>query len=413
MRILIHSINFSPDLIGIGKYSAEMVEWLVEQGHEVRVVTAPPYYPQWRIGDGYTNRWHRERRRKPRDKNGLMVYRCPLWVPAEPSGSKRLLHLFSFMLSSFPVMLRQILWRADVVLVVEPAFFCVPQAWLVARLSGAKAWLHIQDFEVDAAFELGILRAPWLKRWVLAGERLLMHRFDRVSTISYKMLERLVGKGVAPDSAVLFPNWVDLSEIYPLEAEESEFRRRLGLLPNQVVALYSGNMGEKQGLEIVLEAAVKLQENSAIRFVLCGDGAAKMRFQEQYAGLANVVWLPLQPLEMLNELLNMADVHLLPQLGNVADLVMPSKLLGMLATGRPVLTTARADTQVGGIVSQCGSVAREDNASAFLDALISLVDDPVQRKSLGMIGRQIAEKQFSKETVLRKFEQELKGVCRA
>lgn len=412
MRILIHSINFSPDLIGIGKYSAEMVEWLVEQGHEVRVVTAPPYYPQWRIGDGYANRWHRERRRKPRDKNGLIVYRCPLWVPAEPSGSKRLLHLISFMLSSFPVMLRQILWRSDVVLVVKPAFFCVPQAWLVARLSGAKAWLHIQDFEIDAAFSLGILRADGLLRWLLIVERLLMSRFDRVSTISRKMLEKLDSKGVASDKAIFFPNWVDLDEIYPL-ARESVFKRELGILPNQIVALYSGNMGEKQGLNIVLEAAVKLQGNSDIRFVLCGDGAVKLRLQKEYGGLPNVTWLPLQPLAMLNELLNLADVHLLPQRGDVADLVMPSKLLGILASGRPVVTTAHADTQIGEIVSQCGVTSLADDAGALSEALVSLATNPDERKRLGMAGRKIAEEQFSKELVLKKFEQALEGVCGA
>jgi len=412
MKILIHSINFSPDLIGIGKYSAEMVEWLVAQGHEVRVVTAPPYYPQWRIGDGYANRWHRDRRRQPRDKNGLIVYRCPLWVPSVPSGSKRLLHLLSFMLSSFPVMLRQVLWRPDVVLVVKPAFFCVPQAWLVARLSGAKAWLHIQDFEIDAAFSLGLLRADGLLRWLLIAERLLMGRFDRVSTISFKMLEKLDSKGVTPDKAVFFPNWVDLNEIYPL-ATDSEFKRGLGVLPTQIVALYSGNMGEKQGLNIVLEAAAKLQGNSDIRFVLCGDGAVKLRLQKEYGGLPNVTWLPLQPLGMLNELLNLADVHLLPQRGDVADLVMPSKLLGILASGRPVVTTAHADTQIGGIVSQCGVISLSDDARALSEVLISLAADPDERKRLGMVGRKIAEDQFSKEVVLKRFERALKEVCRA
>lgn len=403
MRILIHGINFSPELTGIGKYSGEMAEWLASQGHEVRVLTAPPYYPQWHIMDEYANWWGTERYGK------LSVYRCPLWVPARPSGLKRLLHLASFALASFPIMLRQVFWRPDVVLVVEPPFFCAPQAWLVARLSGAKAWLHIQDFEIDAAFELGILCTGWLKRWMLITERLILRRFDRVSTISVKMLERLDGKGVAHDKAILFPNWVDLGEIYPLAAE-SELRSRLGILPNQVVALYSGNMGEKQGLEVVLEAA-KLQENSVIRFVLCGDGAAKLSLQKKYADLGNVVWLPLQPLEMLNELLNMADVHLLPQRGDVADLVMPSKLLGMLASGRPVLAAAHPDTQVGRIVSQCGVVFLPGNACVFLGMLKLLASDANERKRLGMVGRQIAEKQFSKEVVLRKFEQELKGVC--
>ncbi len=410
MKILIHGINFSPELIGIGKYSSEMAEWLVAQGHEVRVVTAPPYYPQWQIGEGYPNRWHKERRRQPRDKNGLVVYRCPLWVPSKPSGLKRLLHLSSFALSSFPVMLRQVFWRPDVVLVVEPPFFCAPQAWLVARLSGAKAWLHIQDFEVDVAFDLGILRADWLKRCILIAERLILRRFDRVSTISFKMLEKLGSKGVTYDKTFLFPNWVDLSEIHPLDSKNG-FRRQWGILPTQVVALYSGNMGEKQGLEIVLEAAVELEESSDVRFVLCGDGAAKLRLQKKYAELRNVMWLPLQPSEMLNELLNMADVHLLPQRGDVKDLVMPSKLLGILASGRPVLATAHPDTQVGGIVSQCGVVSIPDNAGAFSDLLKSLAANPVERRRLGRAGRRIAEQQFSKEIVLRKFERELKGIC--
>ena len=160
MRILIHGINFSPELTGIGKYSGEMALWLVAQGHEVRVVTAPPYYPMWKVASGYANWWGREERqippRPPLKKRGepkaqppfeivpspqpsplggegvdcggegvkfvesIVVYRCPLWVPFQPSGLKRLLHLASFALSSFPVMLRQILWRPDVVFVVEP-----------------------------------------------------------------------------------------------------------------------------------------------------------------------------------------------------------------------------------------------------------------------------------------------------
>lgn len=414
MRILIHGINFSPELTGIGKYSGEMAEWLVAQGHEVRVVTAPPYYPQWKVDEGYTNGWGKDKIRGARLKRQVvrqnlslapvLVYRCPLWVPSKPSGLKRLLHLASFTLSSFPIMLCQVFWQPDVVLVVEPPLFCAPQAWLVARFSGAKAWLHIQDFEVDAAFDLGILRADWLKRWVLIAERCLMRRFDRVSTISAKMLDRLGNKGVASDSIVLFPNWIDLGEIHPL-AIESSFRSSLGISTSQIVALYSGNMGEKQGLEIVLEAAVKLKENANIRFVLCGDGAAKVCLQKKYAGLANVVWLPLQPLEKLNDLLNMADVHLLPQRGDVADLVMPSKLLGMLASARPVLTTAARNTQVGDLVSQCGLlVSLEDT---FADALLELAGDSELRSHFGEVGRSIAASNFSKEIVLKQFEQEL------
>ncbi len=414
MRILIHSINFFPELTGIGKYAGELAEWLVAQGHDVRIVTAPPYYPQWRVAEGYANKWYKEAVKLSnqlcKEKSGtLMVYRCPLWVPSKLSGLKRLLHLASFALSSFPIMLRQVFWQPNVVLVVEPPLFCAPQAWLVARLSGAKAWLHIQDFEVDAAFDLGILQACWLKRWVLLSERYLMRRFDRVSTISVKMQERLGLKDMIADRMVLFPNWVDLAEIYPLTIANA-FRHQLGLSTQHVVVLYSGNMGEKQGLEIILDAAAKLQQHKEIHFVLCGDGVTKSRLQANYADLTNVLWLPLQPLDKLNELLNMADVHLLPQRGDVADLVMPSKLLGMLASGRPVISTAASNTQVGSIVSKCGILTSGEGIEAidqFVDALLQLAVNPNERIRLGRIGRFIAENTFSKAFVLNQFEQEL------
>lgn len=408
MKILLHSINFWPELTGIGKYTGELAEWLAEAGHEVRVVAAPPYYPQWRIAEGYANRWTVSEERGGK----LRVYRCPMWVPSRPSGFKRVLHLASFALSSFPVMMRQVLWQPDVVLAVEPPLFCAPQAWLAARLSGARAWLHIQDFEVDAAFDLGMLRVGWLRRWVLSFEGFWLRRFDRVSTISERMLEKLGGKGVVADRATLFPNWVDPDEIRPMR-HASPFREQLGLRPEQFVALYSGNMGEKQGLEVVLDAAAALQDNAGIRFVLCGDGASKERLRKKYDKMQNVIWLPLQPVERLNDLLNLADVHLLPQRGDVADLVMPSRLLGMLASGRPVLATASAATQVGEVVAQCGVLSPVGDAPAFVQALQKLIGDSALRKELGAAGRVIAEKRFSKEAVLRQFECELTEVLGA
>jgi len=416
MRILIHGINYTPELTGIGKYTGEMADWLASQGHEVRVVTAPPYYPQWRILEGYANTWqtgpcHPAQTETEAGPGSLQVFRCPLWVSSSASGLKRLLHLASFAVASFPVLMRQVFWRPNLVWVVEPPLFCAPQALLVARLTGAKAWLHIQDFEVDAAFDLGILRAVWLKRWVFICEKLLMRGFDRVSTISAKMLERLAEKGVVQNKTVLFYNWVDLAGIYPLPS--SELRSQLGFSPTQTIALYSGNMGEKQGLEIVLEAALKLRNHPTLQFVLCGEGAAKARLQEHYGELPNVLWIPLQPLDKLNDSLNMADIHLLPQRGDVADLVMPSKLLGMLASGRAVLTTAAPETQIAALVSQCGVVAPVDDADAFAEALSNLAANPAGRQALGRAGRLIAEQEFSKESVLGKFAAELIGVTHA
>lgn len=403
MRILICGLNYSPELTGIGKFTGEMAEWLATQGHQVRVVTAPPYYPRWRVVDGYANRWGRE------EINGVSIWRCPLWVPDKPSGLKRLIHLASFALSSFPVMLMQLRWKPEVVMAIEPPLMCAPAALLLSRLAGAKAWLHIQDFEVDAAFELGILKSQSLRKAVLHVERWLMRRFDRVSTISGRMVEVLMGKGVAPGKSEYFPNWVDLQIIFPLE-QGSPLRRELDIPADRCLALYSGNMGEKQGLEIILEAADKLVSHPEILFVMSGEGATKTRLFEAYRHLTNVMWLPLQPLERLNGLLNMADIHLLPQRADVADLVMPSKLTGMLASGRPVLATAHAGTQLAQLVTTCGKVVEPGDVQGFVEGLLELVRSPQLRAVLGSAACQTAQA-LDKAVVLRRFEEQLHGLC--
>ncbi len=401
MKILIYGINYAPELTGIGKYSGEMAEWLARRGNEVRVVTAPPYYPQWRVSEGYSTwRYRRERLR------GVDVRRCPLWVPRRPSGMTRILHLASFALFSFPVMLAQLLWRPDVVVVVEPPLFCAPAAVVVAGLAGSRAWLHVQDFEVDAAFDLGILRSRGMQGVVRAVERWLLKRFDRTSTISGRMLAGLEGKGVADERRVFFPNWVDTRVIQPVAAQ-NPFRRELRIGPREIVALYSGNMGQKQGLEMLIGSARMLVYRGLVRFVLCGQGAAYEGLRRETREMPNVLWLPLQPEERLNELLNLADIHLLPQREDAADLVMPSKLTGIMASGRPVVATAREGTEVWSVVRGRGVTVPPGDPGAFAAAIVELANDPVRRERLGAEARRYAVDHLDKEKVLAAFEMEL------
>ncbi len=188
MRILIYGLNYAPELTGIGKYTGEMSSWLAARGHEVRVVTAPPYYPAWSIREDYRGKLYRTEK-VPGEP---IVYRTPLYVPAKPTGLKRMVHLFSFMLGSLPVMLRQIFWQPEIVFTVEPTFFGAPLALLVAQTSGAASWLHVQDFEVDAAFDLGLLPAKGLIHdFALGLEEFFTQAFTRVSSISHKMVERI------------------------------------------------------------------------------------------------------------------------------------------------------------------------------------------------------------------------------
>jgi colanic acid biosynthesis glycosyl transferase WcaI len=393
MRILIYSANFAPEPTGVGKYSGEMAWWLAEHGHEVRVVAAPPYYPTWKVDRKYL--WPPFRQEQWR---GVDVWRAPLWVPKSPTGLTRLLHLISFAITSFPVMIWQIGWRPDLVLTVAPAFVCAPTGLLTARLCRARAWLHLQDFEVDVAFRMGLLKGKLLQRIVLRIERWVLRRFDTVSTISGRMVERLLTKGVVPTRTRYFPNWVDVTRIGTKAS--GNFRTRLGIPPDSIVVLFSGTLGGKQGLLVIPEAAGRLASRGDIVFVVCGDGVVKPSLETAAAELPNLMILPLQPSGRLADLLSMADIHLLPQSPDAADLVLPSKLSGMLASGRPVIATCRSGTEISGIVSQCGIVVEPEDGSHLARAIVKLADDPELRFELGRRARTFAEANFERDAVL-------------
>ena len=250
MRIIMLSLNYAPEPVGIGKYSGELARWLASQGHQVRVITSPPYFPAWRLASGYRNRYTLEQ------YAGVRVLRCPLWVPCRPSGFTRLLHLASFALSSLSLAQRR--WCPDLVITVAPAFFCAPGTLLLRRLCGRRtlSWLHIQDFELDAAFELGLLKGRFLRSLAEAWERRTLRGFDRVSSISTAMVQKLGSKGVDPSRSVLLPNWVDLEVIRPqlgIARQHNPYRRELRIGPDQLVLMYSGSMNKKQGLDLLAE----------------------------------------------------------------------------------------------------------------------------------------------------------------
>lgn len=398
MRVLVYAINHAPEIIGIGKYVGEMVAWLTANGHEVRVVVAPPYYPSWRVSTGYSA-W----RYRTEHRDGATVYRCPLYVPKRPTPLRRVIHLMSFALTSLPVALWQgLFWRPDVVFVVEPPLACAPTAWLAARLARAKAWLHIQDFEADVAFELGLIESPLLHSLVKYIECHLMRRFDVVSAISLQMCERLLRKGVRPHRIELFENGVDTEAMHPLEGP-SPMRSELGIEDGTMVALYAGNIGEKQGLDTLIGVARQLAGRRDILFLLAGEGGMLARLETEAEDLDNFRILPLQPLSRFNDLLNLADVHLLPQRRDAADLVMPSKLLGMLASGRPVIAGAMDGTAVATMVEGRGLIVEPENTMAMAAAIETLADDPERRLALGQAARELAVKRLNKDVTLSRF----------
>jgi len=406
VKVLLYGINFHPELTGIGKYSGEMAEWLAKHGHSVDVVTAPPYYPEWRVSEGFSA-WKYHRSEMPDTKGHVQILRCPLWVPRNVTGAARLLHLASFATSSFFGLIWGLARKPDLVFVVVPTLMQTPQAVVLSKLAGVPTWLHVQDFEVDAALDMGMVRGAaesggFVRRMSWWLESFWMQRFDRVSSITPSMVNRLLIKGVEVDRIIELPNWVSLDAVFPIPQAES-MRSELGITDDQVVVLYSGNMGEKQGLDLVVEAAERLRHEPSIRFVLAGTGAARARLEKAAASLGNVTWLPLQPLDKLNALLGSADVHVLPQRADAADLVMPSKLTGMLASGRAVVGTAAMGTQLGSVLNKVGVRVEPGDADGLAQAVKALAQDPARCNELGQKGRRFAEETLDKNAILRQF----------
>lgn len=405
MRILIYGLNFEPEQVGTGKFTGEMAHHLARQGHAVRVVTAPPYYPAWRIQPGYSG-W----RYRTETRETVQVVRCPLWVPPRPSGASRLLHLLSFALSSAPALLAQAGWRPDLLLAVAPTIASAPAAWLGARLFGCPAWLHLQDFELEAALKLQMIPGGrGASRLLVSSEKWLLQRFDHISTISARMQERLWQKDIPAQRTSLLPNWVDCQDIFPQQAP-NPFRQAWGLAEEDILVLYSGSMGEKQGLELLIQAARQLQHLPHLRFVLCGEGSARPRLEALAAGSNNLRFLPLQPAERLHDLLNAADMHVLIQRTGAADLVMPSKLAGMLASGRAVIATAEPDTELARVASQAGRLIPPEDLQALCQAIVELGNQPDLRRALGERGRAYAQENFDRAIILARLEHTLRQV---
>lgn len=346
-KIIIYGMNYAPEMAGVGKYTGDIAVHFAESGAEVEVVTTPPHYPGWRVQDGYVNRYGTTQ------EGPIKVYRAPLLLRSKMSGVWRLLAPLSFAVTSAPVVFWKILTRRpQTVFCVEPTLFAAPVALLAAWMVGARTVLHVQDLEVDAAFAMGHLGKWRILRWIgRLYEEIVLKRFGKIITISNKMAEKLVEKGVEPDRLAVVRNWVDLDHIYPLEGP-SPYRAELGYADDDFIVLYSGNIGAKQGLDVLLEAATLLQDQPKIKFIVAGEGPAKAGLMERYGHLANTRFLPFQPYERLNEFLNLADLHALMQEKGAADLVLPSKLGGMLASGKPIVATVDEGTELAEFLNQ-------------------------------------------------------------
>jgi len=312
--------------------------------------------------------------------------------------------------------------RADIYVVVSPPLGLGFFAWIATRLKRSRYVFHVQDLQPDAAVGLGMLRRGWLVSMLYSLERLAYAKAARVSGISDGMMLAFQQKGVPLGKRVLLPNWLRIATELPAESSDrAAARRDFGIPEGTLLAVYAGNLGRKQNLEIIIEAAARLQESPAdapharVSIIIAGDGAARADLEQRLRDHpdAAVQLLPLLSDRDYASLLEAADVALITQAAGTGRFFFPSKLLSVLAAGLPVVAVADADSELAAAVNAggFGRAVPPGDAVGLAAVLHGLSESPAQLDAWAR--RTVWVGQFSREAILPRFEQMLLSAARS
>lgn len=399
-ELIVYGINFAPELTGIGKYTSDMVDWLVEKNVKCTVITSFPYYPYWQVQKPYSGFFYK----KEVANNGLLtIYRCPIYVPKKVSGFNRILHEASFLFSSFFVFF-YLLFKPKIsnIFCVAPPFHLGLVAIFYKFIKGATVTYHVQDLQIEAAKNLKMIKGKVLLNIFSKIELFILKNADELSSISKNMVSKLIDK--SNKSTVFFPNWVDNTTYFPLENSQLN-RKKWGFTENEKIVLYSGSIGEKQGLGQLIELAQYFQSKNNIKFIVASSGSYSTKLQGEVNKLkiTNISFLPLQAKEVYNEFLNIADVHLILQKKNAADLVMPSKLTTLMAVGGLTIISSEKGTELYELIknNNLGLLVDPENMHDLKNAIEKCLSNNYDE--IRMNARNFALNALDKEVILNKF----------
>ena len=403
LHVLLVTSAYAPERTGTAPLNTELCEYLASRGHRVSVVTSFPHYPEWNVFPAYRGRlWQREL------LNGVTILRSYAYIPSRRTTMRRILYDTSVGL--FAGLRGLAVDNVDIVLAVSPPLQAGIAGCVLARLKRVPLLLDLHDLVPDLAIALGMLRNRWAIKMAQTIENRIYLRSDGILVISEEFASNLIRKGVGRSKICFLPLWVDSDLISPGD-RVGPFRRVNGIDEHQTIVLYTGNMGAKQNLENVLEAADRLQTCRDVLFLFVGDGSEKKRLQE-YAhnkALPNVRFLPLlppQPKELLPQMLAGADVLVLNQSAQVVDMVVPSKLFTYMAAGRPIVAAVNRSSQAAACIRNAGSglVVDPGNPVALAEAISRLKEDREFAADLGSRGRLFVEEHSARKTILSKYE---------
>jgi colanic acid biosynthesis glycosyl transferase WcaI len=377
---------------------AELARQLVAQGHAATVAAGYPHHPGGRVLGGYRTRFLLRE-----ECDGVRVVRG--WHVT--SESTRIPVRASVMLSQAlgtGLAARSVRDGCDLVVNFGPPLIGPLLSAAVARRRGARAVTVIYDIYPDVAIETGKLRnkagialARWMERRVYAAS-------DRIVVLSEGFRRTLAAKGVDPAKVDVLPVWLQPDEVRP-STRVNEWRREHGISPDTFVALYAGTIGIVSGAEMLADVAERLRAERDLLFLMVGEGQAQaaLKTEAERRGLQNMRFLPLQDRTRLNEVQATADVSMVTLAPGRGRTSVPSKVVGYLAAGRPVLAAVDPTSDTAECVQGCGVVVPPGDAASFAAALLQLKRDPPRRQALGKSARDRFEEQYAGPKVISRF----------
>jgi len=399
MKLLILGINYYPELTGIGVYNTEMCEYLTNAGHKVIISTGFPYYPQWKIEKQYRKKFF-----VTENYRGVKIRRSYIYVPPTVTTKTRILHELSFIISSFLNLLFS--KRPDMIIVISPPLLLGISAYLIKIFKKVQFIFHIQDLQPDAALALGMIKKNKFIDMLYKIEKFIYKKATLVSVISSGMREKVISKGVPKEKIILFPNWVDTDFIKPI-GRQNKFRE-IYKLNNKFIILHAGNIGVKQGLEIILDVANSMEDIKNLLFLIVGDGVRKQFLvkKAKESAITNIRFLLPQPKELLAEMLSAADVLIITQKGSIVDMVLPSKLLTYMASSTPIIASVNFNSEAARVINQAksGLIVKPENTETFAKSILRLRDSKKLREELGNNGRSYVSIHFEKSLILTRFQ---------
>lgn len=380
-----------------------MARGLARRRRSVRVITAHPHYPDWQVREGYGQWSHDE-----------IIDRVPIrrmrhYVPRAPRGLARLLSEVSFGIRAAFTR-----WgRPDVAVVVSPALFSsalvVARARLLHPRTPVVAW--VQDLYTLGLAETGQSSETTL-RLMRAIEGRVLRAADRVIVIHDRFVTRVhEDLGVPRERVDVIRNWTHLGTAPSIDRPTA--RAEFGWKPSETIVLHAGNMGVKQGLENVIEAARLADDSQApVRFVLLGTGSERTRLEAVGRNTRSLQFIDPLDNEGFSKALAAADVLLVNELPGVSEMAVPSKLTSYFAAGRPVLAATDPDGITADEVrtARAGVVVRSGEPAALLEAALSLGQDPTASLEFGTAGRAYRETVLNEEHAIDRFIAVVDGV---